>query len=823
MYISGGSQTLVNGLESDAGRNFHQSEHTEAMSSLYNLSVLEMFMELSQMIDSREKSNMDTCPVSDAQILCLQCLCGKFVLLSAATKMKRCQFPELSTCVSDLRSGLVRCLNKLTSDQLGKLVNSILIEDSSEHTALEVLGITQLLQFMIQEGLISRKRSDMLEKSMFKLRTSFVNRCLLPEAVVSDVIKPFEDSIMTEGSICKAFTMVSNEILGCEDESVKIKSMTLCLSGFMSLASEYNLLNDNVRGQFFQQLMEIINQLKDESIHLLNSSDTMPVPHRLLELNVSIAKALKYMSVASSDQYWEFTLCTLVEWIQFLSESEEHLFLDAHLQALAVSAFELSFEAAHAFSIISVEGETSSDLSSPGITEKARTEWNEFFAEGVFSPLLPMFVSLALPSEKWNTSILILIQAPLSSAVSLCPGWLVLAHQLPPHLTASDNSSLSDSLKTLLNHLCPLLMSQERCVEVASYLILRTVVEEMAKQHLGEGESATGGKEEEEEMKSPPEALMVQMEAAGHFLECLKVVQVDNHIVMDPYTEERSQAMGYLLAWRLLLFLFKSAKDELRAKYAQYFKTQASVSHLLDHLFRLMPQYPDPEVIECGTELTVKVNDKDKSNLELEWLALQVYRGCLEIVPALVRAWWVEQDRKSSNFVDHFTTQYLSTGLIWQQITSAQGKDDCGVEGITIKTRPATREVLATYEMAEVTVNMTITLPENFPLGKLAVACDKRVGVSQAQWDRWLLQLNIFLQHQNGSIMEGLRLWKGNIDKKFEGLDDCMICFSVIHGTTFQLPRLSCRTCRKKFHSTCLYKWFSTSQKSSCPLCRNLF
>ncbi|GFR68896.1 E3 ubiquitin-protein ligase listerin [Elysia marginata] len=236
-----------------------------------------------------------------------------------------------------------------------------------------------------------------------------------------------------------------------------------------------------------------------------------------------------------------------------------------------------------------------------------------------------------------------------------------------------------------------------------------------------------------------------------------------------------------------------------------------------------MPQHPNPALIECGTELTVAVSKKGGPDLEIEWLALQVYRGCLEILPALVRAWWLEQDRKSSNFVDRFTTQYLSNGLIWQQITSAQGKDDSGVEGITIKPRPATREVLATYEMAEVTVNMTITLPENFPLGKLDVACDKRVGVSQAQWDRWLLQLNIFLQHQNGSIMEGLRIWKGNIDKKFEGLDDCMICFSVIHATTLQLPRLSCRTCRKKFHSTCLYKWFSTSQKSSCPLCRNTF
>uniref|UniRef100_A0A1X7TC72 E3 ubiquitin-protein ligase listerin n=1 Tax=Amphimedon queenslandica TaxID=400682 RepID=A0A1X7TC72_AMPQE len=75
----------------------------------------------------------------------------------------------------------------------------------------------------------------------------------------------------------------------------------------------------------------------------------------------------------------------------------------------------------------------------------------------------------------------------------------------------------------------------------------------------------------------------------------------------------------------------------------------------------------------------------------------------------------------------------------------------------------------------------------------------------------------------NGSILEGLLLWKSNLDKHFAGLDDCMICFSIIHGSTYSLPKMICRTCKKRFHSSCLYKWFSTSNKSSFPLCRNIF
>ena len=52
--------------------------------------------------------------------------------------------------------------------------------------------------------------------------------------------------------------------------------------------------------------------------------------------------------------------------------------------------------------------------------------------------------------------------------------------------------------------------------------------------------------------------------------------------------------------------------------------------------------------------------------------------------------------------------------------------------------------------------------------------------------------------------MDGLLLWKNNLDKHFSRADDCMICFSVIHATNYSLPKMVCRTCKKKFHSACL-------------------
>ena len=92
-------------------------------------------------------------------------------------------------------------------------------------------------------------------------------------------------------------------------------------------------------------------------------------------------------------------------------------------------------------------------------------------------------------------------------------------------------------------------------------------------------------------------------------------------------------------------------------------------------------------------------------------------------------------------------------------------------------------------------------------------------------WFLFLIKFCLFswFQHQNGSVVDALSAWKRNVDKRFEGVEECYICFFILHGSTYQMPKVACPTCKKKFHSACLYKWFSTSQNSTCPLCRNLF
>ena len=71
-------------------------------------------------------------------------------------------------------------------------------------------------------------------------------------------------------------------------------------------------------------------------------------------------------------------------------------------------------------------------------------------------------------------------------------------------------------------------------------------------------------------------------------------------------------------------------------------------------------------------------------------------------------------------------------------------------------------------------------------------------------------------------VVEAVSLLAVNIWNHYEGMDECPICYSVVHPTKKTLPKVRCGTCKGKFHRYCIYKWTKTSQKSTCPLCRSL-
>uniref|UniRef100_A0A8C5DG85 E3 ubiquitin-protein ligase listerin n=1 Tax=Gouania willdenowi TaxID=441366 RepID=A0A8C5DG85_GOUWI len=558
--------------------------------------------------------------------------------------------------------------------------------------------------------------------------------------------------------------------------------------------------------------------------------DLSKVTAEQLNLNVEMMRFLsslvtRYSTVLGGNQ-WDFLLCAMLAWLETCSENVSSLW----------NPWVQIFMCENAALIVKLNQFFTS--SPPDILEKLPKdlagEWRDFFVEGIYSLLLRLPVNITgdytFPESDEPVFPLVALEA-LGSALTYIPLQQLTHNSLSARFIADQKTNLPLPLQTLMNTFCPLLPFKARPLQITIYHMLEKVMPQLP-EYDGDGDSNKSDDDRDEPCLSPPASLMAILSTCEELCDnILAGVQVGEFAVVQPLSVEYSCILGYLLAWKLLLTFFKSSPSHLRAHYAQYLKRSGHFNKLLLHLFKLMPENPvypgqGVETKETRTffteSLSLAVDMTDTVEWELPHLACSVYYSTVQDLPAMVRLWWNSQEKRVSAAVEKFTMKYVSPVLSAQEVSSVHSSTQM-FDSMTVKARSAAREVIATYSVDDIFIELVIQLPQNYPLGAITVESGRRVGVAVQQWRNWMLQLSTYLTHQNGSIMEGLALWKNNVDKRFEGIEDCMICFSVIHGSNYSLPKKGCRTCKKKFHSACLYKWFTSSNKSTCPLCRETF
>ncbi|XP_066226500.1 E3 ubiquitin-protein ligase listerin isoform X1 [Saccopteryx leptura] len=568
---------------------------------------------------------------------------------------------------------------------------------------------------------------------------------------------------------------------------------------------------------------------KDHEDIFLFSCNLSEVSPEILGVNIEImrflSQFLKYCSSPLAENEWDFIMCSMLAWLETTSENRA-LGSVPLVQLFACVSCGLACELSAFFD--SATPETTGKLPANLISE-----WKDFFSQGIHSLLLPLLVTVTEESKDTSeTSFQNAMLKPMCETLTYIPKDQLLNHRLPARLAAGQKTNLPEHLQTLLNTLAPLLLFRARPVQIAVYYMLYKLMPELPQ--YDQDNLKSYGDEEEEPALSPPAALMSLLSTQEDLLEnVLGCVPVGQIVTIKPLSDDFCYVLGYLLTWKLILTFFKAAASQLRALYSMYLRKTKSLNKLLYHLFRLMPE--NPTCAETASELANKepktfftealqlsIRETTALPYHIPHLACSVYHMTLKDLPAMVRLWWNSSEKRVFNIVDRFTSKYVSSVLSFQEISSVQTSTQL-FNGMTVKARATTREVMATYSIEDIVIELIIQLPSNYPLGSITVESGRRVGVAVQQWRNWMLQLSTYLTHQNGSIMEGLALWKNNVDKRFEGVEDCMICFSVIHGFNYSLPKKACRTCKKKFHSACLYKWFTSSNKSTCPLCRETF
>jgi len=600
----------------------------------------------------------------------------------------------------------------------------------------------------------------------------------------------------------------------------------LCNPGTESLvwliAECLSLASDSQVATLSEEVVAVLDTLlvfrADSEERLLYSRDISEITWSEANTVACIANLLSTVIARSPDilstDLWDLASCSLVSWCSSLEESQANIITRPAVMLVAVAVCKL---AAVMAALLGPQGHHPA-LSPPpesnkenNLPPKLREEWAEFFSEGIFSSLLPIFVSLSSADKNIMSTYLM---AELGSTLVHCTVPLLLSIKLSPLYLVQDvdSAQLPDNITYLYNHIGPLLMSSCRHTQVTAAHILAAIA-----QATTEAEDPSG----EEEEKEVPRRLLEVITKGNTILETLlsefNVGETAGSI--PPGNLTHTLTMGYLLAWRVVLCLIEQAGEELRPKYSEFLRSQGHLEQLLNHLFRLLPTSTstlDSSFLKVPLDVS-----SDFSSLELQQLSGSCWVSVCRHLPALARQWWQGLDRTAKDMVEKVTC-FTVTPMLWREEATAIAGAEAS-DNMTLKVRDSVREVVATYTIDEGSMELVVSLPSNHPLGGLTVESGRRVGVDTGQWRKWMLQLTTFLTHQNGTILDGLKLWKRNVDKRFEGVEECYICFYILHGSNHQLPKLACRTCKKKFHSACLYKWFSTSNNSSCPLCRNLF
>lgn len=142
---------------------------------------------------------------------------------------------------------------------------------------------------------------------------------------------------------------------------------------------------------------------------------------------------------------------------------------------------------------------------------------------------------------------------------------------------------------------------------------------------------------------------------------------------------------------------------------------------------------------------------------------------------------------------------------------------------LEVKGNCLTSELTAVYRHEEAEIALKIILPSSYPLQNPEIVFTSKCGITEDRLKKWKLSMLNTISLRDSSIFEAMLIWKAGIQKEFEGVEPCPICYSVLHAKSFTLPKLICRTCKNAFHARCLQTWFKSSGKSKCVICQQPF
>lgn len=603
-----------------------------------------------------------------------------------------------------------------------------------------------------------------------------------------------------------------------------------------------------------EQLDEIQNCLGRDAAYCLDNLDQSKIAQELELLRLLDILAVNFKDDLSLVE-WDLMNSSISKWIGMISRSQKKISDCPKRSKFCAEIFDFIHKLISLAKNLNKIGNLKEDFP---MLQSVLNDWENFQSSIVCQDLIIQYFKL-VREAKPNQEHLQVITALASILFDVDPrlvifnpslkNYLELEIELDSEFEQPKNSRfccIDEKMSMGFSAMTKLLRSNFREIIVSSHSMLSKIMDDIC-----ENSDISSIISEQDDIDNlsilPPVALMSILTSNDAIMSVLlSDYRVgDTSVTIEPNTDSYSCVLGYLFAWDLTIQFIFGVDKEIGHRMIHSLKRLSLIQRLLDNVFMLVPPLGErdslnlkisydkdfvnsveqPWSLSNFLKSPLKTAMKRPSN-EIELAALHVYFSVALHMPVTVRKWYNNNsNKKLCNLVNEYTVKHISQVICSLEMETVQEKcqeraNEDKLNNLVIKARPSAKEVYAIYTRDEFKMELTIKLPINYPLGPVQIDGGKRVGVTDLKWRSWLLQLTTFLSHQNGPILDGIDLWRRNIDKRFEGIEKCMICFSILHSN-YQLPKKRCLTCSKMFHNLCLYKWFETSGNSTCPLCRN--
>ena len=296
------------------------------------------------------------------------------------------------------------------------------------------------------------------------------------------------------------------------------------------------------------------------------------------------------------------------------------------------------------------------------------------------------------------------------------------------------------------------------------------------------------------------------------------------------------QLRGYLLSWLLVFDHFTNASHKVRTDYVENMKEAGHLSDFLDFTFDFLGHSKgrplDVSKFDIASYNTTTMEDSPYK--DTQWLLTHLYYLCLMHFPTLSKTWWIDcKARQKVISVESWTSKFIAPLVIstaLEAVASWSTTQDTAhtseePPALAIRINHRASELTAAYPMDDEgqSAVIVVSLPPTFPLHNARVTSpSKSMAVDERRWNAWLRNSQAIIAFSNNSIIDGLLAWRRNVFGALKGQTECAICYAVV-GEEGRVPSKKCRTCRNSFHGGCLFKWFKSSNGTTCPLCRESF